>query len=168
MVLLLMQHQKKLPGGVNFTLEPKGETTDFYADDIIYYTTTSNQGYDATVEVAGITEEFRTEVLGETIDTTDKVITENANAKSKKIALLFEFDGDAKATRHVLTYCTVNRPGMSGATKTESAEPGTTELSLVASPRPSDGVVKYSTAGETTEAVYNAWYTKVYGPTPEV
>lgn len=156
---------KPLPGSVNFSLEPKGETADFYADDIIYYTTTSNQGYEATLELAQITEAFRTEVLGETLDTTDKVITENANAKPKKIALMFEFDGDVKATRHLLTYCTVNRPGMTGATKTESAEPGTTELSLVASPRPTDGVVKVSTSGETTESVYNAWFAKVFEPT---
>lgn len=156
---------KPLPGSVNFSLEPKGETADFYADDIIYYTTSANQGYEASLELALVTEEFRTEVLGETLETTDKVIIENAAAKPKKIALLFEFDGDVKATRHLLTYCTVNRPGMTGATKTESSEPGTTELTLVASPRPTDTVVKISTGSETTDTVYNDWYTAVYAPT---
>lgn len=157
---------KALPGAKSITLEPKGETSDFYADDIIYYTSTSNQGYETTFELANIPEWFRTEVLGETKDTTDKVITENANAKTKKIAFLFEFDGDQKATRHLLTYCTVSRPGLSSESKTETTEPGTTELTLVASPRPTDGVVKISTSAETTESVYNAWYTKVYEPTP--
>ncbi|KON86610.1 phage tail protein [Sporosarcina globispora] len=152
----------KLPGSTELTLEPKGEQTDFYADDILYFTTSSNQGYDATLTVANITEKFRTDVLGEVLDATDKVLTENNTAKPKKIALLFEFDGDVKAIRHVLYNCSVSRPGLASATKTESSEPGTSELTLVAAPRPEDGVVKRSTTAETTAAVYDAWYTTVY------
>lgn len=157
---------KSLPGAKSLSLEPKGETSDFYADDIIYYTSTSNQGYETKLEIANVPEWFRTDVLGETKDTKDKVITENANAKPKKIAFMFEFDGDQKATRHLLTYCTVSRPGLSSESKTETTEPGTTELTLVASPRPTDSVVKISTSAETTSDVYDAWYTKVYEPKP--
>jgi phi13 family phage major tail protein len=112
--------------------------------------------------VANIPETFRTEVLGEILDSTDKVLTELNTAKPKKIALLFEFDGDAKAIRHVLYSCAVTRPGIGGNTKTTSAEPGTTELSLVAGPRPEDGVVKVSTTVDTPANVYSAWYTTVY------
>ncbi|MGG3924904.1 major tail protein [Metabacillus fastidiosus] len=155
-----------LPGATELTLEPNGEQSDFYADDILYYTSSTNQGYNTSLTVANIPEKFRTEVLGEILDTTDKVLTEVNTAKPKKIAFLFEFDGDVKATRHVLYSCAVSRPGASGSTKTTSAEPGTTELTLVAGPRPSDGIVKRSTTVETPEAVYNAWYTKVYEPTP--
>lgn len=153
---------KPLPGSVSITLEPQGETSNFYADNITYYTTSTNQGYEATLELAAVTEEFRTEVLGETLETTDKVLVENANTNPKKIALMFEFDGDVKATRHLLVYCTVSRTGLTGATKTESSEPGTTELTLAATPRPTDGVVKISTSAETDTAIYDAWYTAVY------
>ena len=152
----------RLPGAVSLTLEPKGEQADFYADNLVYYTTSANQGYDGTLEIAQLTEEFRQEVLGETVSTTDKVFVESANANPKKIALLFEFDGDVKATRHLLTYVTVSRPGLNAATKTESTEPGTGELTFVAGPRPSDYVIKLSTGSETTEGVYDAWYTSVY------
>jgi phi13 family phage major tail protein len=152
------------PGITTLTLEPKGEQTDFYADDTLYYTASSNQGYDATLTVAVITEKFRIDVLGETLDATDKVLSEKSHAKPKKIALLFEFDGDVKATRHVLYNCTVSRPGLSGSTKTTSAEPGTTELKLIAAPRPSDGIVKRSTTTETPASVYDTWYSAVYEP----
>ncbi len=154
---------KRFPGMVSLTLEPKGEQADFYADNLVYYTTSANQGYDGTLEVALLTEEFRTEVLGETVSD-DGVFIENATANPKKIALLFEFDGDAKATRHVLPYVSVSRPGHSAATKTESTEPATGELTFVASPRPGDYVIKLSTGSETTEGVYNAWYTSVFSP----
>lgn len=156
---------KRLPGATELGLEPKGEQTDFYADDTLYYTTSSNQGYDTTLTIATIPEWFKIEVLGEELHATDKVLTEKNTAKPKKIAFLFEFDGDVKATRHVLYSCSVSRNGISGSTKTESAEPGTTELTLVAAPRPKDGVVKRSTTGETTAVVYDAWFTAVYEPT---
>ncbi|WP_163102253.1 major tail protein [Peribacillus alkalitolerans] len=152
----------KFPGATALTLEPKGETTDFYADDILYYSASTNQGYDATLTVAAITEAFRTDVLGEILDATDKVLTEKNTAKPKKIALLFEFDGDVKATRHALYSCFVSRPGISGGTKTTSAEPGTTELTLIAGPRPEDGIVKVSTTAGTTAGIYDAWYSAVY------
>ena len=156
---------KPLPGATELSLDPKGETSDFYADDTIYYSTTTNQGYEGSITLAGLTKEFRVEVLGDIL--TNGILEENANAKTKKIALLFEFDGDVKATRHVLYNCTVSRTGMASQTKTESSEPGTVELSFVAAPNAS-GAVKRSTTGETTEADYNAWYTKVFVPTPTV
>ncbi|MBT2728397.1 phage tail protein [Bacillus sp. ISL-75] len=153
-----------LAGAVEISLDPKGDQADFYADDVLYYTSSSNQGYETTLTVANIPRSFRIDVLGEVLEGTDNVLTENANAKPKKIAFMFEFDGDIKATRHVLYNCTVSRTGLNSATKTETAEPQTQELTLVAAPRPADGIVKRSTTGDTPDAVYNAWYTAVYNP----
>jgi phi13 family phage major tail protein len=153
-----------LKGAVEISLDPKGDQADFYADDVLYYTTTSNQGYETTLTVANITQDFRVSVLGEVLEGTDNVLTENANAKPRKIAFLFEFDGDVKATRHVLYNCTVARAGMNSATKTETSEPQTQELTLIAAPRPTDSVVKRSTTATTPDAVYDAWYTAVYNP----
>lgn len=156
------------PGITALTLEPKGEATEFFADDILYYAASSNQGYDGTATFATVTESFRKDVLGELEEETDGVLTEVATAKPKNVAWLFEFDGDIKATRHALYNCSVSRPGASGSTKTTSTEPGTTELTFVAAPRPEDSVVKRSTTSTTSEAVYNAWYTAVYEPAPAV
>ncbi|MFS0591713.1 major tail protein [Cytobacillus horneckiae] len=155
----------KFPGAVELTLEPKGEQTDFFADDIIYYTASSNQGYDGTLTVAKITEKFRQEILGETLDETSKTLEENSNAKPNSFALMFEFDGDVKSIRHVLYNCSAARPTISGSTKTEATEPGTSELSFVASPR-EDGKVKTSTTAETPVATYDDWYKEVFGETP--
>jgi phi13 family phage major tail protein len=153
-----------LKGSTELALDPKGDTNDFYADDVLYYTTVSNQGYEAKLTIANISREFRIDVLGETLDATDSVLTENSNNKPNKIAFMFEFDGDVKATRHVLYNCTVTRPGFSSATKTETAEPQTQELTLVAAPRSYDGIVKRSTTSDTPDTTYDAWYTAVYNP----
>jgi len=107
---------------------------------------------------------FRTDVLGDQLDETSGILTETTNSKPKTIALMFEFDGDVKATRHVLYNVTVSRPGTSSETKTETTEPTTQELSFIAAPT-IDGVVKRSTTGTTTPAVYDDWYTNVFEPT---
>lgn len=156
-----------IPGAVTLTLDPRGELTEFYADNILYYVASSNQGYDASLEIATIPQQFAIDALGEVLDTTDKVMTEIADAQGKPFAFLFQFEGDVKATRHVMFNCTANRPSISGSTKTTSTEPGTNELTMVSSPIEIDGrlVVKTKTTSETTAAIYDAWYTKVYDPT---
>lgn len=155
---------KSLNGAVEISLEPKGEQTDFFADDRLYYTTSSNQGYTTTLTVANITNEFRAEVLGEDLDPVTFIMTEDATKKPNAIAFMFEFDGDAKAVRHVLYNCTVSRPALNSATKTETSEPQTQELTLVAAPRPADSVVRRSTSPETPDNIYDVWYDTVYVP----
>ncbi|HFJ9281569.1 TPA: major tail protein [Bacillus cereus] len=152
----------KLPGAVEMKLEPKGEQSDFYADDSNYYAESSNQGYEGTLNIAKLTETFRTDVLGEVLDETDKVISEVSNAKIKRIALMFEFDGDVKATRYVMYNVSVSRPGFGSSTKSDKTEPTTTELKFVASQHPETFKVKDATTAATPSGIYDAWYTKVY------
>jgi phi13 family phage major tail protein len=152
-----------LKGAVEISLEPRGETSDFYADDILYYTTSTNAGYEATLTVANITPEFRRLVLGEEMGETDMVMTENTNQRASKIAFMFEFDGDQKAVRHCLYNVTVTRPSITSATKTETAEPQSQELTMISAPR-EDGIVKRSTTVDTPPAIYDAWYSAVYEP----
>lgn len=160
----------RIPGGVSITTTPRGETTEFYADDMLYYAASNNDGYDGTLTIAKLPEQFVVDALGEELDADDKVLNEFSDANGKPFALLFEFDGDVKATRHVLYNCNASRPGASSSTKTNTREPNTTELSLIASPIVLDGkrFVKTKTTPSTPDSVYNAWYTAVYKKTPQV
>lgn len=151
---------KKLPGAVSITFDKSGDLIRFKADDIDYYTNANNQGYEGTLTLARVPEDFRTEVLKEK-KTEKGVLIENSDAQTANIALMFEFQGDVKATRHLLYYCSVNRPSVGSTTK-DSGDPNTTELAMVASPRPSDNLVKASTSAGVDEETYNSWYTKVY------
>lgn len=151
---------KKLPGAVSITFDKSGDLIRFKADDIDYYTNANNQGYEGTLTLARVPEDFRTEVLKEK-KTEKGVLVENSDAQTANIALMFEFQGDVKATRHLLYYCSVNRPSVGSKTK-DSGDPNTTELAMVASPRPSDNLVKASTSAGVDEETYNSWYTKVY------
>jgi len=151
-----------IPGSVEISLEPRGDMTEFYADDMLYYVSENNQGYDGALNIANIPESFSTTVLSEEKDEIDLVITEKANVETKPFALMFEFNGDAKAIRHVLYNCAARRPKVSSATKTNAKEPNVSELIFVASPRSTDLAVKTKTTTTTLQAIVDAWYTNVY------
>lgn len=157
---------KPLPGGVEISLEPQGDMVKFYADNIVYYQAPNNQGYEGTLTIANPTEEFARDCLGEELDETDGVLTEKSDSKPSPFALLFEFDGDVKATRHVLYNCVASRPTLASSTKTDSTEPNTNELNFSAGPRSTDKAVKTKTAAGVTDAVYNNWYKNVYAKAP--
>ena len=63
-----------IPGAVSLSLEASGESTPFYADNMQYYVTVSNSGYETELEVAIFPDSFLKDVLGYTQSTTDKVL----------------------------------------------------------------------------------------------
>lgn len=156
----------KVPGAVSLTLDPRGDLAEFYADNMLYYSSSSNDGYDGTLTIARIPEQFAIDALGEVKDENDGTLTERADAKQKPFALAFEFDGDQKATRHILYYCSASRPTVTGETTTNTREPQTNELSFIASPRHTDYAVKTKTTEATSPEIYDAWYTTVYDKSP--
>ena len=155
-----------IPGAVNLSLDPQGDTNTFYADNMAYYVTTANDGYSGNLEIAMIPDSFRKDVLAETEDAEGMVLIENAAAESKAFALLFEFAGDQKATRHVLYNCKATRPSLASQTTNNSKEPVTETLNLTASPL-ENGNVKAKTTATTTEPIYSNWYKTVWQPAEE-
>lgn len=147
-------------GSVSISLDAQGDISPFYADGIVYYKSASNNGYEGDLEVALLPESFRTDVLGEELDG-KKVLIENANAKQAAFALLFEFDGDEKAIRHVLYNCSATRPSVESSTKEESIEPVTETLTISATPL-TNGDIKAKTGDTTDEVTYSSWYDNVY------
>ena len=155
---------KPIKGAVNLTLDPAGESVQFYADDMPYYEENTNDGYTGSLEMALIPDEFRIDVLGDVEDANGALI-ENSNAKVKKFALLFEFDGDAARTRHVLYNVLASRPNVSGTTKTSTKEPQTETLNITARPAPDTGDVKAKVPQGS--AAYDTFFSAVYVSTPE-
>ena len=155
-----------IPGAVSITLDAEGDSSPFYADGIVYFRTYANNGYSGDLEIALIPEWFRTEILKETLDTNGVLVEKADNTESVKFALLFEFDGDERAIRHVMYNCSASRPSIESSTKEETIEPGTETLSLTADPR-EDGLVKSRTGDTTSAETYANWYSEVYVPQEE-
>lgn len=113
-----------------------------------------------------IPDSFRKDILKETEDT-NGVLVEDSTVEPEHFALLFEFSGDKKKIRHCMYYCTAARPTIEGKTNEDSKEVQTESLEITATPLPS-GLVKVKTGANTTDEVYNGWYSAVYqSPTTE-
>ena len=52
-----------LPGAVSLSLDPQGDTTPFYADNIIYYTSVANNGYEGDLELGNLFRQNLEEIL---------------------------------------------------------------------------------------------------------
>lgn len=154
---------KSIPGGVSLSMDAQGDTNTFYADNVAYFTSTANNGYQGDLELALIPDEFRTEVLGEVLDTKGFYV-EKSGTPTVEFALLFQFEGDASATRHCLYRCTASRSAVSGSTKEESIEPQTESITITAMPRINDEVVKSRCPADAND--YATWFDAVVEPTP--
>lgn len=154
---------KPWKGAVNLSLDAEGGTTKFRADNIDYWIGQSNNGYSGDFESALIPEDFRKDILGDITDI-NGIDLEDAGAKTKYFALLFQFEGDATNTRHVMYKCSATRPSVTGATTDEEIEPQTETLTLTATAIHNESlgkdIVKARCAeGETP---YATWFDAVY------
>lgn len=152
-----------LPGAVNLSLTQEGETNPFYADNIIYWTGTTNNGYTGSLELALVPDAFKKDVLGE-VEDTNGVLVEKSDAATKEFALLFQFEGDDKASKHAMYRCVATRPDVASATKEAGITPQTETINITAMPRLSDHLVK-AKCSDTSTTQYESWFTAVYEPT---
>lgn len=156
-----------LPGAVSLSMDPQGELTPFYADNIVFYMSSANNGYEGDLTLAMVPDSFKKDVLGY-VEDTKKVLVEDADAELAHFALLFQFEGDSKATRRVLYNCVAGRPTDNGNTKEENVSPETDQLSLTATTiynASLDRNVVKAECNDTTDAdVYAGWFTNVYIP----
>ena len=151
-----------MPGAVSLTLEPEGETTPFYADNIQYYVAVANNGYTGDLEIAMTPQEFLTTILGQTVDT-NGAIFESADDINARFALMGEIEGDVKKRRFIYYDCTAARPSSEMGTIEDTKEPQTDTISITMTPRSTDHIIKaVIEPNETNEDVYNTFFTKVY------
>lgn len=148
-----------MPGVVSLELEPRGETSEFFADDSTYFRVEANQGYEGTLEIALVPDIFRVEVLGYKRDS-NNVLFEDATALAKKFALLFEFSGDVSGIRHVLYDVHAGRPTLASTTKGTTIEVVPESLAITAAPAADTGYVKAKML--PAQAGYATFFAAVY------
>lgn len=158
------------PGAVSMSLEAQGELTPFRADNVDYWVGNANNGYSGDLEMALITDAFRKDVLGQ-VEDTNGVMVEKKDVEAIHFALMFQFEGDQKATKHVLYNCTATRPSVAGQTTAETIEPQTETVTITASSiynaSYGEEIVKASTNDSTDTTTYDGWTSAVYQPTAE-
>ena len=152
-----------IPGAVNVSFSAKGDSNPFYADNINYYDTKTNAGYEGDLEIASIPDSFRTNILGE--KKIDGMLVENSDAQGSEFALMFQFEGDVTGKRHIFYRCSSGRPDVASKTKEESTTPNTNTLSITCMARENDHNVKSSLLESENTDRYSKWFTAVQEPT---
>lgn len=153
-----------VPGAVSLSLEPQGEQNKFYADNIAYYVSQSNQGYSGDLELALIPDQMREDLWGEVLQATDKVLYELSTTEPAVFDLGFQIEGDQQERLVWIYGCTATRPSVGSTTIAESKEVQTETCTITSSPL-ANGLVKSVSTDATTSAVKSAWFTSVYVPT---
>ncbi len=152
-----------LPGAVNLTLDPEGDTTSFSADNNSrYFEEDNNDGYAGSLELALLSNEFRKKIMGQ-IQDSNGAFLENKNDKIKKFALGFQIDGDDHNRKYWLYSVSAKRPSTSSQTNEKSKTPSTDTLNITASPRLHDGNVKIDLEPSTeNQTAYDEFFDSVY------
>lgn len=151
-----------IPGAVNLSLAANGDQSVFRADNSDYWTSYNNNGYEGELEMALIPDSFKTDVLGWLTDD-NSIVYEDASVQPNMFALMFQFEGDDSARRHVFYRCVCSRPDVASATTDTTITPVTETINIKASARLDNNVTKASTVdGDTTSTQYTNWFSSVY------
>lgn len=124
---------KAYPGAVNMTLDAEGEQSIFYADNIAYYVTNSNNGYTGELEMAYLYDWFETEYLGNK-ESQEGMIVETSDVPTQMAYIMFQFEGDVNATKYIIYNATFSRPSLEGSTQEDTTEPNTTTIPFTSVP----------------------------------
>lgn len=150
----------RIPDAVSIFLSPTGEPIIVNADGGVINLGRDNSGYEGDLEVIRFPESFETDVLS-SIKNSDGTIDEYENEDAKYIALLFEFQGDVKAVRHCMYLGYPTKRITVEGDNPDKKEPKREKVSMKFIPHPGTGIVKKKTGDDTTDAVYNNWYSAV-------
>ena len=159
-----------MPGAVSIDLSANQETTEFYADDGVYYITQNDATYEGDLTIADIPDQFKKDVFGDKEDS-NGVLVETTGNPVKYFALMFETKGDAGGHRTLFYKCSATRPNASGQTKEETTEVQPMTLSIKAIPRVDldtvGGETKRLTQANVKEgaSAYANFFQAVYEPT---
>lgn len=116
-------------GAVSFSPEEQSEKSDFYADNIAYYSVYSGGTFEGDLEVAKFDDEFKTQFLGY-VALKDGGIGCVKNANKPNVYIAFQVDGDAESRRVILYNCALGGITREYNTVEETKEPTTETLSV--------------------------------------
>ena len=119
-------HQK---GAVSFSPTEQSEKSDFYADNIVYWSGYSGGSFEGDLEVALFDDAFKTKFLGyKTL--TNGGLANVKNATKPNVYIAFQVEGDAESRRVIFYNCTLGVITREFSTIEESKEPVTETLSM--------------------------------------
>ena len=154
-----------IEGAVSLSLKPAGSSVTAYGDDVALVDFDVNQGYTGSVAFQLIPDQFKIDMLGETVDA-NGVVSENSDARASECALLFQFLGDVNNRRHLLYRCKFARPNIESESTKDKVDVKEESLDITVRPV-TDGLLKHMVKSYVddlpeTASIYANWFSKVY------
>lgn len=151
-------HQK---GAVSFSPEEQSEATNFYADNIAYWSGYSGGTFEGDLEVAKFDDQFKTQFLGyKTL--TDGGLANVKGAIKPAVYIAFEVDGDVEKRRVIMFNCSLGGITREFSTIEENKEPATETLPVTVTGDNGTGVSMASYL--PTDAGYDDLFTSPSAP----
>lgn len=119
-------HQK---GAVSFSPEEQSELTNFYADNIVYWSGYSGGSFEGDLEVAKFDDAFKTAFLGYRA-LADGGLANVKNATKPNVYIAFQVEGDAESRRVIMYNASLGAITREFATIEEEKEPATETLAV--------------------------------------
>lgn len=151
-------HQK---GAVSFAPEVQEDSSNFYADNIVYYSVFAGGSVEGDLEVAMFDDTFKTQFLGyQTL--TDGGLASVKNATKPNVYIAFQIEGDTESRRVILFNCSLGSIQREYSTIEEDVEPATETIAVTAVGVAGNGVTM-AVYGET-DAGYATLFTSPTAP----
>ena len=157
----------RIEGVQSMTQEAQGETSNIYAEDMVWFTYTANNGYTGELVFVHFSDAIR-ETIFKYGKTSDGLLVERADTQPAEGALLYQCQGDQNKTRHVLYDVTFGNPQVEHKTKEDGIEATVVTIPYTAVPiEIASG--EQVTKGKCAEgdAAYSKFFTALSAPTLE-
>lgn len=121
-----------IPGAVNLSADTQVNTSDFYADDVIYDSTNSPMSETGTAEFAALEEPVRAALFGDINDSEHGLYITTTDPNTITVALGYEVSGNQGKMRGIRYNVKFTQPSESASTMTENTDPQTITLNYTA------------------------------------
>lgn len=151
-----------LPGTVNISIEPDSEETKFYADNVVYWSSYSDNGLTGEIENAFFTDDFKTKFMNYK-SLSNGGVAQIKGMQNKPVYFAFQAEGDKEARRGIFYNVTLGQITREYSTTEDTTEPATATLPFTVNGDNATGVTR--AAFTEGAAAYSTLFTSPPVPT---
>lgn len=158
------------PGAVSIDLSSNMSQDNFYADNGVYYVTSSDNNYEGDYESASVPRQFKKDIFGD-VEDDNGALVEVAGVPTRYFALMLEYSGDVGGQRQVFYKCSATRPKQGSSTTEDGVEVQTQSVTIKAIPTAEDITIGENTDVHPIQAFlnkgdtgYDTFFNNVYVP----
>lgn len=152
----------KVPGAVTLALTAESESNQFWADDIVYHSSFTDNGEAGDLTMALFPDEFKLAFLNY-VELADGGVAKVKTMRNKNVYIAFEGDGDANRRRHIMYNIALGAISREHATKEGAENPEVESIPVTLTGDNATGIVKVSYNSDDTG--YSTLFTEPPVPT---